>query len=187
MAMQTKGEDYALIRIVEGGPREVGMMTLKREKQLWNYLPLAGRVMKLPSGMLGDSWMGSDFTNDDLVRGSSMSKDFDAKAAPQGDAQWLVTLVPKKDAVVVWGKIEMLIDRKTCLPSEQRFFDEEQKLARRMVFADVKKIGWRQFPTKLTVIPGDAGKETTIEYADVAFDVEISDDTFSVHRLQQGR
>src|SRR6185369_13760640 len=76
MKMWSKGRDFALVRVLEGGPRETGMMTLKREKQLWNYLPQAGRVMKLPSGMLGDSWMGSDFTNDDLVKGSSITKDF---------------------------------------------------------------------------------------------------------------
>lgn len=66
MKLWSKGRDFALVRVLEGGPRETGMMTLKREKQLWNYLPQAGRVMKLPSGMMGDSWMGSDFTNDDL-------------------------------------------------------------------------------------------------------------------------
>src|SRR5678809_298842 len=75
----SSGKEYALVRVLEGGPREKGMMTLKRDNQLWNYLPEAGRVMKLPSGMLGDSWMGSDFTNDDLVRGTSLVKDFDAK------------------------------------------------------------------------------------------------------------
>jgi hypothetical protein len=56
LKMWSKGRDFALIRVLEGGPRETGMMTLKREKQLWNYLPQAGRVMKLPSGMMGDSW-----------------------------------------------------------------------------------------------------------------------------------
>ena len=187
MKIQAKGEDYALVRVVSGGPRETGMMTLKREKQLWNWLPQAGRVMKLPSGMLGDSWMGSDFTNDDLVQGTSLSKDFTAQiAGVDGKKAWRVTLVPQKNAVVVWGKIEMTVDRANCLPSEEKFYDEDGKLARTMTFTDVKPVGARLFPMKMTVSSG-VGKETSISYDDVAFDVDIPDDTFSVHRLEQGR
>jgi outer membrane lipoprotein-sorting protein len=189
MKIWSKGQDYALIRVLEGGPHEAGMMTLKREKQLWNYLPQAGRVMKLPSGMLGDSWMGSDFTNDDLVKGSSITKDFDAKvdstAEVDGKKTWHVTLVPKKDAVVVWGKIEMIIDRATCVPMDQKFFDEQGKSVRHMAFSDFKDIGWRHFPQKMTVTPAEAGRETSITYESIEFDTDISDDTFSLHRLQQ--
>ncbi len=189
MKVWSKGTDDALVRVLEGGPRETGMMTLKREKQLWNYLPQAGRVMKLPSGMLGDSWMGSDFTNDDLVKGSSLSKDFDSKVdgtVAVGDRKaWHVTLVPKKDAVVVWGKIEMLVDRASCIPLEQKFFDEQNKPVRTMMFSDLKDIGWRHFPMKMTVTPSEAGRETSVTYESIEFDADISDDTFSLHRLQQ--
>jgi outer membrane lipoprotein-sorting protein len=191
MQSWAKGDDYALIRVVQGGPRETGMMTLKREKQLWNYLPKAARVMKLPSGMLGDSWMGSDFTNDDLVRGSSLEKDFDAAVKGtldvQGKKAWQISLVPKPHAVVVWGRVEMWIDRATCLPLEQRFYDEDDKLARRMTFGEFRKVGWREFPAKMTIFPAEAGRSTTIFYEEIAFDVEIPDDTFGLHRLQQGR
>lgn len=193
LKMQTwaKGDDLALIRIVEGGPRETGMMTLKRDKQLWNYLPRAARVMKLPSGMLGDSWMGSDFTNDDLVRGNSITKDFDATVKGTievaGTKAWQVSLTPKPSAVVVWGRVEMVIDRATCLPIEQRFYDEDDKLARRMELGDFKKVGWREFPARMTIHPAEAGRQTTIVYEEIAFDVDIPDDTFSLHRLQQGR
>src|SRR5262245_24686365 len=189
MKVWSKGRDFALIRVLEGGPRETGMMTLKREKQLWNYLPQAGRVMKLPSGMLGDSWMGSDFTNDDLVKGSSITKDFDAKVDGtvdvDGKKAWHVVLVPRKDAVVVWGKVEMLVDRATCVPVEERFYDEEGKAVRRMTFSDFREVGWRHFPAKMTVTPGEAGRETSISYDTIEFDVDIPDDTFSLHRLQQ--
>lgn len=191
MQSWAKGDDFALIRVVQGGPRETGMMTLKREKQLWNYLPKAARVMKLPSGMLGDSWMGSDFTNDDLVRGSSLEKDFDAVVKGtlevQGKQAWQISLVPKQSAVVVWGRVEMWIDRTTCLPLEQRFFDEDDKLARRLVFSEFRKVGWREFPAKMIVYPAEAGRSTTIFYEDIAFDMDIPDDTFGLHRLQQGR
>jgi len=190
MKVWTRGRDYALIRIEKGGPRETGMMTLKREKQLWNYLPQAGRVMKLPSGMLGDSWMGSDFTNDDLVKGSSLTTDFDAKVEKtvdfNGRKAWFVNLKPKKDSTVVWGKVELLLDRETCVPLQQRFYDEEGELARKMEFSDIQKVGWRSFPKKMTIIPSETGRKTVMTYDEVEFDVDVPDDTFSLRRLQSG-
>lgn len=191
MKLWNKGRDFSLIRVLEGGPRETGMMTLKREKQLWNYLPQAGRVMKLPSGMMGDSWMGSDFTNDDLVKGSSISTDFtssvDKTFEHDGRKAWFVTLKPKPEAKVVWGKVEMILDRETCLPLEQRFYDEDDVLARRMTYGELKKVGWRTFPMKLTIIPSDKGRQTSITYEAIEFDVDVPDDTFSLRRLQQGK
>jgi outer membrane lipoprotein-sorting protein len=191
MKLWSKGRDYALVRVLEGGPRETGMMTLKREKQLWNYLPQAGRVMKLPSGMMGDSWMGSDFTNDDLVKGSSIASDFTAKVEKtvehEGQRAWFVTLAPRPEAKVVWGKVEMLIDRKSCMPFEQRFYDEEGALARKLAYSDLRKLGWRTFPMKLTVTPAEKGRQTSITYQSVELDVDVPDETFSLRRLQQGK
>jgi outer membrane lipoprotein-sorting protein len=191
MKLWSKGRDYALVRVLEGGPRETGMMTLKREKQLWNYLPQAGRVMKLPSGMMGDSWMGSDFTNDDLVRGSSIAQDFDSKVEKtvehDGHKAWFVTLKPKANAKTVWGKVEMVLDRESCVPLEQRFFDEDGTLARRMSFSELKKVGWRTFPMKLTVTPAETGRQTSMHYASIELDTDVPDDTFSLRRLQQGK
>jgi hypothetical protein len=191
MKLWSKGRDFALIRVLEGGPRETGLMTLKRENQLWNYLPQAGRVMKLPSGMMGDSWMGSDFTNDDLVKGSSMATDFTARVdrtlEHEGRKAWFVTLTPKPHAKVVWGKVEMLLDRESCLPLEQRFYDEENVLSRRMTYSGLKKIGWRTFPMKLTVVPAEKGRQTSIAYESIELDVDVPDDTFSLRRLQQGK
>jgi outer membrane lipoprotein-sorting protein len=191
MKIWSKGRDYALVRVLEGGPRETGMMTLKREKQLWNYLPQAGRVMKLPTGMMGDSWMGSDFTNDDLVKGSSIATDFTAKVEKtvehEGRKAWFVTLMPKPDAKVVWGKVEMVLDRESCIPLEQRFYDEDGALARRMTYSGIKKVGWRAFPMKLTVIPAEQGRLTSISYETIELDVDVPDDTFSLRRLQQGK
>ena len=191
MKVWTKGKDLALVRILEGGPREKGMMTLKRDRQLWNYLPQAGRVMKLPSGMLGDSWMGSDFTNDDLVHGTSLVRDFSSRvlgtALHDGRKAWRLQLVPKPDAPVVWGKIDVVLDRATCVPLVERFYDEDGQVARTMSFSDIRAVGWRQFPTRMTVRPADKGRETDVVYGDIEFDTSVPDDTFSLHRLQQGR
>jgi hypothetical protein len=187
----TRGKGLALVRVLEGGPRETGMMTLKREKQLWNWLPQAGRLMKLPSGMMGDSWMGSDFTNDDLVKGSSLIDDFDSVILgignDNGHEAWQVKLMPKPNAVVVWGRIDMNIDRQTCLPLTELFYDEDVRLVRQMVFSDFRRIGWRQFPAKFTVAPKEPGRETSLSYDEITFDVPVPDETFSLERLRQGR
>lgn len=187
----TKGRDFALVRVLEGGPRETGLMTLKREKQLWNYLPQAGRVMKLPSGMMGDSWMGSDLTNDDLVKGSSVTADFDSKVEKtvehEGRKAWFITLTPKPKANVVWGKVELVLDRESCLPLEQRFFDEEGGLARRMTYGELKQVGWRTVPMRFTIFPAEKGRETGMSYESLELDVDVPDDTFSLRRLQQGK
>lgn len=186
-----RGRDYALVQVLEAGPREVGMMTLKREKQLWNYLPQAGRVMKLPSGMLGDSWLGSDLTNDDLVKGSSLVDDFTSKVtgteALDGRRAWHVVLLPKPSSTLVWDKIELLVDRETCVPLEESFFDEAGKVARKMQFSGLKQLGWRQVATKVTITPAEAGRQTQLVYDSQEFDVDIDESTFSLHRLQQGK
>lgn len=191
MKTWSKGRDFALIRVLEGGARDTGMMTLKREKQLWNYLPQAGRVMKLPSGMMGDSWMGSDFTNDDLVKGSSLASDFDSRVDKTGEHDgrkvWFITLVPRASSTAVWSRVEMVLDRESCLPLEQRFFDEDNQLARRMTFSDLKKVGWRTYPMKFTVQPSEAGRQTSITYESIELDGDVPDDTFSLRRLQSGR
>lgn len=187
----SKGRDFALVRVLAGGPRETGLMTLKREKQLWNYLPQAGRVMKLPSGMMGDSWMGSDFTNDDLVRGSSLSVDYVSKVEKtievDGRKAWFVTLTPKPGGGSVWGKVELLVDRASCVPLQQRFFDEEGVATRTLTFSDLKQLGWRTFPMKLTVLPAEAGRKTVITYDSIELDVDLPDETFSLRKLQQGK
>ncbi len=187
----TQGKEYALVRVLDGGPRETGMMTLKREKQLWNWLPQAGRVMKLPSAMMGDSWMGSDFTNDDLLRGNSLTDDFTTSVTGtekvEGGTAWRLVLDPKPTAVVVWARIEMLVDRATCLPVTEQYFDEDGKLARQMKFSDFRRVGWRQFPARMTLIPAEQGRETSIFYSEIQFDVAIPSDTFSLERLRQGR
>ena len=186
-----RGKDDALVRVLEGGPRETGMMTLKRERQLWTWLPQAGRVMKLPSGMMGDSWMGSDFTNDDLVKGNSLIDDFVSTlegVEKVGDRDaWHLVLEPRPTAIVVWGRIEIRIDRRSCLPVAETFFDEEGKRARDMKFTDFRQVGWRQFPARMTVTPAEQGRETSIAYSEIAFDVDIPEDTFSLQRLRQGR
>jgi len=128
-------------------------------RQVGSVLGVSLRVALMGSPV-GDAWMGSDFTNDDLVRGSSLVDDFDCQvtgtAKHDGRDVWRVVLNPKPKAVVVWGKIEMLVERASCVPLHQRFYDEDGKVARTMTFGDVRSIGWRRFPARMSITPADS-------------------------------
>ena len=138
--------------------------------------------------MLG-SWMGTDFTNDDLVKESSLHKDFVARVDRRSEtpAGWWLTLEVKPGVVGRWARIEMLVSDER-LPVEERHFDRKGRLARTMTFDEVKVLGGRRLPARLTLVPADAaGQRTEMRYLEVEFDVPIADDTFSLSRLERGR
>ncbi len=185
----TKGLDYTLIRI-EYPKKEKGVATLKVENNLWNYLPKIKRVIKVPSSLMMGSWMGSHFTNDDLVKESTLADDYYNEITFNGERDgqgvYEITLTPKEEAAVVWGKIVMLVRKKDFIPLYQEFFDEQAKPVRKMVLQDVKKMGGRLLPTKLTVVPYDKpGEFTEVIYVEIAFDMEIADSFFSLRNLKQ--
>lgn len=184
----TRGEDEALI-VIEAPPREEGTATLRVRDNLWNYLPRIARTIRVPpSAMLG-SWMGTDFTNDDLVKESSLRKDFSARVDRRSDAPpgWWLVLDVKPGIVGRWARIETLVGDDD-LPIEERHFDRRGRLARTMTFDEVKPLGGRRLPVHLTLVPTDTpGQRTEMRYLELQLDVPIPDDTFSLSRLEQKR
>jgi outer membrane lipoprotein-sorting protein len=127
LAMQswTKGMDDTFIRILS--PRkDRGVTTLKIDKEMWNYFPKINKVIKVPPSMMMGSWMGSDFTNDDLVRDVSLVEEYEVSKAVKGDYT-ILSLIPREDTVTIWDKIEIEIDSKTLLPVSQSYFNEQDK------------------------------------------------------------
>jgi outer membrane lipoprotein-sorting protein len=184
----TRGEDHALI-VIDAPPREAGTATLRVGENLWNYLPRIARTIRVPPSMMLGSWMGTDFTNDDLVKESSLRKDFVARvdrrsAEPPG---WWLTLEVKPDVVGRWAKIEILVSD-DLLPIEERHFDRKGRLARTMRFDEIAELGGRRLPTHLVLTPeGSPDQRTEMRYLDVRFDVPVPDETFSLQRLEQHR
>ncbi len=184
----TRGEDRTLV-LVEAPPREAGTATLRVGQNLWNWLPRISRTIRVPPAMMLASWMGTDFTNDDLVKESSLHDDFTARidrrsASPPG---WWLALDVKPGVVGRWARLEILVsdDR---LPVEERHYDRKGRLARTMTFDEVKVLGGRKLPARITLVPADvAGQRTVMRYLDVSFDVPVPDDTFSLSRLERGR
>jgi outer membrane lipoprotein-sorting protein len=184
----TRGEDEVLV-LIEAPPREAGTATLRVGNNLWNYLPKIARTIRVPPAAMLGSWMGTDFTNDDLVKESSLRKDFTARidrrsAAPPG---WWLRLDVKPDVVGRWARIDVLVSDER-LPVEERHYDRKGRLARTMYFDDVQALGGRRLPAHIALVPTDsAGQRTEMRYLDVEFDVALSDDTFSLSRLERGR
>ena len=169
MSSASLGQDYALFRILE--PRkESGISTLKREQEMWNYFPKINRVIKVPPSMMMGSWMGSDVTNDDLLRETELIDAYDL-SMQVSESDYLITLSPKSDTVTVWAKIDYIVDRKAMLPKQQIFYDERDRKIRRMEFSETKDFEGTLLPSRISVIPiNKPGYKTVVEYTSLNFD-----------------
>lgn len=184
----SKGTDQALI-LIRKPTKESGTATLKSGDNIWNYLPKVERVIKIPTSMMMGSWMGSHFTNDDLVKESRLIRDYTIEISFEGEregtAVWEFTLTPLPDAPVVWGKIVLEVRQADLMPTWQRYFDEEGKLMRTLTFADYREMDGRLVPAKMTMRPVDEPDEyTQVAYRDLHFDVPLEDDFFSLRQLR---
>ena len=188
MKMWTKGTEKSLI-IIESPPKEAGMATLKVEDNIWNYLPKVDRTMKVPASMMSGSWMGSHFSNDDLVKESRMAEDYTfemtEKPADNAAGEYVITCTPKPDAPVVWGKVVVKILGSNELPTEITYWDEKGNLKRTMSFSDIQDVGGREAPTRMKLVPSDKPDEyTEVIYSDITYDVDVPDETFTLQALK---
>jgi len=187
MKFWSKGEEHALM-VVESPPRDAGTATLRVEQNLWNYLPKISRTIRVPPSMMMGAWMGSDLTNDDIVKDSSLEDDYDSELVGRSEepAGWLVRLTAKPDLVGLWSRIEIVFDDDTNLPLMSRSYDRKERLSRTMYFEDARTMGGRLVPTVMRIVPErEEGRSTTFRYLDVEFDVDLPDDTFSLARLER--
>lgn len=191
MKVYTEGMERSLVRI-NYPAKEEGVATLKVDNNIWNYLPKIKRVTKVPASMMLGSWMGSHFTNDDVVKDSQYVRDYDTKITFEGerDGQKILelTLHPKPEAPVVWGKIVSIIRAEDCIPLAMTYFDEDGEEVRVMTFGEIKEMGGRTIPTALTMRPLDKPEEfTRVSYLEITFDVDLEPELFSLRSLQQTR
>ncbi len=189
MKIWTLGEERALI-VIQAPPREKGTATLKVDKNLWNYLPRIKRTIRIPPSMMLASWMGTDFTNDDLVRESSYSKDYEYElvGASQEPAGWLVRFTAKPDIVGLWNRFELVVSLDGRIPLEAKYYDRKDRLSRILQWSDVKEFDGRRIPAKLSLVPLDKeGHRTEMIYLDIDFDANVPEATFSLSNLEQTR
>jgi len=168
MKSWSSGDDYSLI-LVTAPARDKGTAFLKRKKEMWNWQPKIDRVIKMPPSMMSQSWMGSDFTNDDLARANSRVEDFiqtieGSEVIDDRDC-WILQLIPKDEAGVVWGKIKIWIDKEEYIQMKSEFFDEDDYLVNTMVAKDIGQLGGRILPRSMEVIPADEEGHKTVNKA----------------------
>lgn len=182
------GEEKSLVRIEEPA-KEKGVSTLKVDDNIWNYLPKVDRTVKVPAAMMSGAWMGSHLSNDDLVKGSRYADDYTATltASPgvEGAENYVISLVPKPDAPVVWGSVVITVSPDK-LPLKIEFKDEKGALVRTQSFAEVKDVDGRKVPTLMRVEPADEpGEYTEMRFIEIDFDVELPANTFSLQALRR--
>ena len=185
----SKGKEKSLIRIL-APKKEKGTATLKSDQDLWNYLPKVKRVIKLPSSMMSGSWMGSHFTNDDLVKESRMAEDYTFEISFEGEREGKnvieITCIPKPEAAIVWGKVIVVVEQDTYLPVKLDYYDEDLDLARTLSYGGNKQFGDRTLPAKLVITPTDKpGESTTVIYEDIRFNLDLPDSQFTLRELQR--
>lgn len=189
MKAWTKGDDYTLI-LVQAPAKEKGIAFLKRKKEVWNWIPAIERTIKLPPSMMSQSWMGTDFTNDDLVKEASSVEDYDHKHVGkenlEGKECYKIEMVPKPSAAIVWEKVIVWIDTIDFLQLKAEFYDEDGALVNIMNSSDVKMFGSRKVTTQIEMIPTDKeGYKTVIHYNHLLYDEEIPDHFFTTRNMTQ--
>jgi outer membrane lipoprotein-sorting protein len=213
MTMDTwsRGNDFSLV-VIREPIKDKDIATLKVKENIWNYLPKINRVTKVPSSMMSGSWMGSHFTNDDLVKDSSFEKDYDSHISFQGVrdgvAIYELSSIPKPDAPVVWGKVVNIIAQDKLVPLQTYYYGEpiqsvtadsqsapdkdtdavQFELVRTMNFSQIKQIESRWIPMRFHLVPEDKpGESTEIQYNDITFGIDLPKAFFSLQSLQRRR
>ena len=191
MKIWTRGDEKALV-VIQAPPREKNVATLRVGDNLWNYLPRINRTIRIPPSMMLASWMGSDFSNDDLVQESNLVEDYTPSiiGPAEKEGHWRVRLTVKPDVVGLWERIDFTVAVDPILPVGAKYYDRKGRLARIMTFDQVKAFDERRVPSRLTLIPQDeekAGHKTVMIYEEIQFNVDVPERTFSLSNLEQQR
>ncbi|MEM6513872.1 MAG: outer membrane lipoprotein-sorting protein [Pseudomonadota bacterium] len=192
MTMQawTKGDERSLVRVLE--PRkDRGNATLTDDNTMWSYSPRINRVIKIPSSMMGQSWMGSDFSNRDVTRADDIIDQYEHTLLDErvdGDFTiYEVRSVPREDAAVVWGSEELSI-RSDHVLLEHRFYDQDGELVKTLNTLELATMGGRTIAKRQRMQKTETpGEWTEIRINDVDYDIEVGDSLFTLSSLRNPR
>ncbi|MGC9374655.1 MAG: outer membrane lipoprotein-sorting protein [Bacteroidales bacterium] len=187
----TLGRDYALT-LITSPPKEKGQTFLKRKTEMWNWMPTINRMIKLPPSMMSDGWMGSDYTNDDILKESCMVVDYTHKITGSetidGWKCWKIEMTPKEDAAVVWGKVIRWISKEEYMMMKSEYYDEYGDLVKTEFASDVKMMDNRKIPTKIEVVPSDKdNQKTVVIITNIKFNIDINESFFSQQNMKRVR
>ena len=187
MKMQTysQGSKKSFTKILYP-PKDKGITFLSLDNQMWQYVPKIERIIKIPPSMMLQNWMGSDITNDDMVKQSSIVDDYTPRIIKKEDGIVTIELIPKDSAAVVWGKIIVNIDTSTYTSTKDIFYDEDGKKVRYFIYEKVKKFGKYYIPTYWRVQSYDKENNfTEIILEEVKYNTNISQQYFKKSALKR--
>ncbi len=185
------GEDYGLV-LVTAPARDKGTVTLKRDTEVWNWIPSIERIIKIPPSMMMQSWLGSDFTNDDLVRESSVVNDYthtlSGDSTIDGSPCYRITMIPKENAPVVWGKVITYVSKEYFVQLRSEMYDEEGVLSKILATSNLRTLAGRTLPSRWVMQPADApGQRTVMEYGTWQFEIALDESFFSLQNMRKVR
>ena len=185
------GDDYSLI-LVTAPARDQGTVFLKRNNEIWNYIPNIDRTIKMPPSMMSQSWMGSDFSNDDLVRESSTVDDYEHSILREevyNDREaWVLELIPLPDTPIVWGKVLIWVDKEHYIQLKMENYDQSEELANTIIFSEIGEMGGRILPAKMTLTPADKpDQKTVLQYENLEFNIDIDPSFFTQQNMRRVR
>ena len=192
MTMQawTKGDDRSLVRVIEP-KKDRGNGTLTDDDNMWTFSPKVNRVIKIPSSMMGQSWMGSDFSNKDVARADDIVDQYDhsieSEEVIEGIRVYAIRSVPHEDAAVVWGS-ELLTIREDHVVLEHAFFDQDGELVKTLVSLEIGEMGGRTIATRQRMGKTDEPDEwTEIAVLEVEYELDLKDSLFTLSNLRNPR
>ena len=189
MKTWSKGRDYSMTYITSP-VKDKGQVFLKRNSEMWNWVPTINRMIKLPPSMMSQGWMGSDYSNDDILKESSIVVDYTheiiGEDAIDGISCYKLKLTPKEDAAVVWGTVLKWISKEEFWQLKTEYYDEDNDLIRTEVASDVKQFDDRRLPSKLEIIPADKpGQRTVVNIISSSFNVTLEEGFFSQQNMKR--
>lgn len=191
MKTWSKSREYSLV-LITAPVKDKGQVFLKIKTEMWNWVPSIDKTIKIPPSMMLQSWMGSDFTNDDLVKQSSIVVDYTHKLLGREKVRdmecYKIELTPLPDAAVVWGKVIMWITLSGYDQWMAEYYDEDNKLVNVSNSYDLKRMGDREIPTRLEIVPQNKkGQKTVIHIDDMKFNTRIDEGFFSQQNMKKIR
>lgn len=186
-----KGTELSLVYITSPA-RDKGQSFLKIKREMWSWNPQINRTVKLPASMLSQGWMGSDFTNDDLLNQRSVVVDYTHKIVGEEKVDnvvcFKIELLPKPEAPVVWGKMNLWISKEHDLILKTEYYDEEGYLVKTELAHTLKTMDNRLMPTVYELIPADEqGNKTIVTMDKIKFNIPIEDKFFSIQNMTKIR
>ncbi len=186
MEVWSEGMEKTLIRI-EAPKKEEGVGTLRIGNEMWNYLPKTNKVIKIPPSMMMSEWMGSDFTNDDLVKEYTFLEDYEFELTTVDDPEpglVYIRALPKEDRPIVWGHVTIAAREEDHIPMWQKYYDEHGELMRTLRYSNVKELGGRRLPATLEMVPENEEGKTVVTYESLEFDVDLDEKIFTLRNLR---